>query len=174
MRLLHFVHLHLHLHLRLPADDYSPRGRTGNRLSHPNPTPESLPARHSHLAYAPLNSLGQFPGPVRAARMTGRWGHLPSPIARHAFPMRRAFLSRTITAISGKRLHIRCGASAEPCRPHERQSITAQESTRQDNPRSDQAPAPINAAPTTPEWSPSLARVNSTARPGTASDSRRA
>src|SRR5215213_10114936 len=99
MQLLHFVHFHLRL--RLLADGYSPRVRTGNRLPHPNPASVATPARHSHLALAPLNSLDQSPGPVRAARMTGLKGHLPSPTARHAFPMRRAFLSRSITAISG-------------------------------------------------------------------------
>src|SRR5215213_582370 len=148
--------------------------RTGNYLPHSNLAPELLPARHSHLALAPLNSLDQFPGPVCAARMTGLRGHLPSAIARHAFSMRRAVLSRTITAISGQSRYNRWGASLELVRLHKRQSITVPVATRQNNPRSDQAPAPINAAPTTPEWSPSLARANSTARPGTASDSRRA
>jgi hypothetical protein len=110
MRQPHFSRSHLRLDLRLPVDEYSPPVRTGNRLPHSNPAPELLPARHSHLALAPLNSLNQIPGPVCTARMTGLRGHLPSAIARHAFSMRRAFLSRTITAISGQSCREKCDA----------------------------------------------------------------
>jgi hypothetical protein len=133
MRQPHFSRSHLRLDLRLPVDEYSPPVRTGNRLPHSNPAPELLPARHSHLALAPLNSLNQIPGPVCTARMTGLRGHLPSAIARHAFSMRRAFLSRTITAISGQSRNILCGASLELWRLHKRQSITVPVATRQDN-----------------------------------------
>ena len=40
--------------------------------------------------------------------------------------------SRTITAISGKCLHIRCGVLAELCRFHQRQSITTYEAIWRD------------------------------------------
>ena len=83
MRLLRFARLHF----RLSAHGHSLRTRAENRLSHPNHPPNSLPARHSHLALAPWNSLDQFPGNHCAARMTGLEGCLPSSTTRHAFPI---------------------------------------------------------------------------------------
>ena len=90
MRLLHFGQLHLHS--RPPEHAHVPELRTENRLSHRDPAPESLPAHHCHLAFAPLSSLNQFPGPLRAAHMRVLKGRLPSPTAHYSLPMRRAFL----------------------------------------------------------------------------------
>jgi hypothetical protein len=56
----------------LAADVHPPYVQTENRLSHPNPAPESLPAPHRQ--HAPLNSLNYFPGPFPAARMSGLRG----------------------------------------------------------------------------------------------------
>jgi hypothetical protein len=47
------------LHLRPPERVCLPLLQAGNRLSHPNLAPESLPARHSRLL-APWNSLDHF------------------------------------------------------------------------------------------------------------------
>jgi hypothetical protein len=43
-------------------------------------------------------------------RHDGNWGRIPSQLSRHATPARRALLSRTITAITGRHRPKRCGA----------------------------------------------------------------
>src|SRR5215212_9117991 len=55
-------------------------------------------------------TISNFSGPLRAARVTGLKRSLPSPLSRYAFTMRRACLSRTITAISGQSCREKCDA----------------------------------------------------------------